>query len=172
MGAGCSGSKCGFTCDAGYYNQNGQYGDGCECTTVGYSIATTCSGGTVVNVVAGPAVQTKGRLLGVSSEWYAITFPSENAKGGLHYQIILSNNGNPLAMTVFQNCSGNNGGTSVACGGGEGSAGYTSWDWSNNGTMATMDQYTQTYPTTYYVQVSSTGSSSTCMDFTITAFVE
>jgi hypothetical protein len=166
-GAGCSAGKCGFTCQAGYYNQNGQYGDGCECTTNGYSEATSCGAAAAVNVPAGPAVQVKGRLLGVASNWYKVTFPSENGKGGLHYQIILSNNGNPVVMTVFQNCTN----TSVTCAATEGMSGYTSWDWSNNGTTA-MSQYTQTYPVTYYVQVTPTGSASTCMDYTITAFVE
>ena len=56
---------------------------------------------------------------------------------------------------------------SGACGGGEGTAGYTDWTWNNAG-----PQCSQSYPTTYYVQVFSNGTAATCMDFTLTAFIQ
>lgn len=159
-GGSCSGSKCSFTCQANHFNQNGQYGDGCECASAG-SGATTCPGA----AVGSPSV-TQGRLLGATSNWYAVSFPNENTVCGQHYQLVLTNNGNPIQMTVFQNCSYAN----VTCGGGEAASGYTTWTWNNLAGAGT--NCLQTYPTTFFVQVFSTGNAPTCMDYTLTAFIQ
>jgi hypothetical protein len=161
-GVSCSASSCTFTCQANHFNQDGLYADGCECSSVGYTISPTCPG----TAASAPDV-VQGRLLGASTDWYAFTFPSDNGVHGIHYTIQLTNNGNPIVMTVFENCSS----TLVACGGGESSTGYTEWQWDNLGTF-TPSQFTQTYPTTFYVQVFTTGNATTCMDYTLTTFYQ
>ncbi len=103
------------------------------------------------------------RLLSGPSTWYSFAFPSDAGVCGTHYQIVLTANGNPIQMEVFQNC----GGTNVTCGVAESTTGYTSWQWTNSGLDCT-----QTYPTTFDVEVFATGSGSTCMDFTLTAYFE
>ena len=76
-------------------------------------------------------------------------------------------------MTVYQNCTSGSGSTAVVCGGGEAtSASYTLWDWSNSDPGVTLPQCTDTYPTTFFVEVTSTASAATCMDYTLTAYVE
>jgi hypothetical protein len=107
-----------------------------------------------------------GRLLGTSDAWYSFTFPSESGKAGTDYTIELIANGNPIAMTVFVNCSS----STVSCGGGEPTTGYTDWEWNNTDPGFSPSQYTDTYPTTFYVQVFATGFASTCMDFTLVSF--
>ena len=157
----CAASSCTFTCDANYYNQNGQYADGCECSTIGYTVTSACAAATVQ--VVSPLVIVNERLLGAPASWWVFTFPSDAGSCGMHYTIDLSTNGNPLAMTVFENCAG----TDVSCTGTESTTGYTTWNWTNSG----MD-CTQAYPTTYYVEVFSTASGTTCMDYTLTAVAQ
>ena len=86
----------------------------------------------------------------------------------MHYTISLTNNGNPIAMTVYTNCSN----ATVACGGGEPTTGYTQWQWSNSDTGYSSPQCTDTYPTTFYVEVFGTGTATTCMDYTLTTAVQ
>jgi hypothetical protein len=102
-------------------------------------------------------------MLAGGANWHAITFPSFAGSCGLHYKLVLTNNGNPIRMTVSQNCAS----TNVTCGGGEASTNYTTWEWTNSGA-----QCTQTYPTTFHVLVSTIGSAATCMDYTLSAFVQ
>jgi hypothetical protein len=71
-------------------------------------------------------------------------------------------------MTVYTNCSN----TTVTCGGGEATSKYTVWDWSNNDPGFAPAQCTDTYPTTFYVEVTSTAAATTCMSYTLTAYVE
>jgi hypothetical protein len=165
----CTASACTFTCLPNYYDQDGLYAGGCECSAVGYVISPTCPG----TAAAAPDV-VQGRLLGATKDWYAFTFPSDNGVGGPHYTIELTNNGNPIVMTVYQNCTG----TDVVCSGAEPASGYTVWQWDNSGVLTPPpgdgqpSTYTQTYPTTYYVEVYSTGSAATCMDYTLTTFYQ
>jgi hypothetical protein len=143
---------------ANAYDQDGDYADGCECKA--NSSGNSCPG-TAVNA---PAV-VSGRVLPTSAaEWWQITFPSENGSCGKHYVVNLVTNGNPVGMTVAQNCSG----TTVSCNaGGDVATNYVTWDFTNSGNTCT-----QGYPVTYYVQVLATGSAGTCMDYSLVAFVQ
>jgi hypothetical protein len=152
----CASGKCGFLCTGTTFNQNGQYGDGCECSDPG-DVGASCPGTTVT----APAVIT-GRILPATDlDWFAVTFPSEAGNCGKHYSLQLVANGNPIAMTVQTSCS-----APVTCGGGETSATYTTWEWTNSG-----GQCTQASPTTYFVKVAATGSATSCADYTIVASV-
>jgi hypothetical protein len=71
-------------------------------------------------------------------------------------------------MTVYTNCSS----TTVTCGGGEPSTGYNLWEWSNSNPGEPTPTCTDTYPTTFYVEVFSTGPATTCMDYTLVTYVE
>jgi hypothetical protein len=103
-----------------------------------------------------------------AQQWYQVTFPNENGKCGLHYTILLETDGNPVAMTVYTNCTS----STVTCGGAEASTNYTVWDWSNSDPGFATPQCTDTYPTTFYVEVVATGSAATCMGYTLTTYVE
>jgi len=161
----CTNSACTVTgCATGFYNQNGTYPDGCVCAASGTT--NTCGG--VALAVPGTA---SGTILpeppATTQQWYTVTFPSEAGKCGLHYTISLNNNANPIAMTVFTNCTG----SGVTCGGGEPTTGYQTWTWSNSGTTGNP-QCTDTYPTVFYVEVFGTGAATTCMNYTLTTSVQ
>jgi len=108
-------------------------------------------------------VAFQGRTLPyATNEWYAITFANENGSCGNHYRINLFNNGNPIFMNVFQNCSN----AGVTCNAvGDAGSNYTQWDWTNSGAYCT-----QSYPTTFYVQVVPTSNSLSCLDYSLVAF--
>ena len=162
----CGGGVCTLaSCSAGYYNQDGQFADGCECHASGTNDVCALSG---LPTLAAPG-SVSGAILPLTvTEWYEVTFPSEAGKCGLHYTLSLQNFGNPVAMTVYTNCSS----TDVTCSGTEATSGYTEWDWSNNDVGAPA-QCTQSYPVTYYVEVfATTASSTTCMNYTLTSYVE
>jgi hypothetical protein len=150
---------CTFSCNGGTFNQDGQYANGCECSAL--SAGASCGAATTVSVPG----SANGRVLPASAqEWYQLTFPSEAGTCGLHYRITLINNGNPVVMKVFQNCSG----SAVSCdAGGDVASGYTTWEWTNSGAYCT-----QGYPTTFFVQVFATGSAGTCMDYSLVAFFQ
>jgi hypothetical protein len=162
----CSGGACTLgTCNANDYNSNGLYADGCECTARG--VTNACSGAVLVTAPA----EIAGRILPPLStqQWYQVTFPNESGRCGAVYQIELVNDGNPIAMTVYQNCTG----TGVACGGGEPTSGYTSWQLNNSDTgfapppPPLLPACTDTSPTVYDVEVFATGAATTCMDYTL-----
>ena len=122
---------------------------------------TTCGAATAVTA---PAV-SQGRVLPTGQQsWWAVTFPNENGLCGKHYQIVLVNNGNPIFMNVFQNCTN----TGVSCNApSDAMSNYTTWDWTNSGANCT-----QAYPTTFFVEVVATASVGTCMDYSVISFIQ
>jgi hypothetical protein len=151
-GVSCVASKCTLTCDSGFYNQDGVYQNGCECA------ARPLGAGCGADLVSSPAV-VSGRMLGATTQWLAVSFPNENGKCGEDYTLQLVNNGNPIVMNVYQNCSL----TGVSCdAAGDVGSNYTTWQMGNDGSQCTV-----TYPSTFYVQVVATGTATSCMDFSV-----
>jgi len=113
--AACVDSNCQLdSCDAGYYNINGDPGDGCECLADG--VADICDDGTITDLGTlgdGAVEQVAGNLIPADDEdWYTFTAPDNNTEdinsGSDQYHLRISfasNPGNQYAFYVYRNAN-------------------------------------------------------------------
>ncbi len=163
------------TCNSGYYNVDGSYANGCECHAD--SVSNSCGSATNLGTVTinGSGSVTANIVPSTDVDWYKIEFQT-GATCSFGPKITLTTGGAPVAMQVrATSCSGSGlacseGGTSSAA------SGYTSWAFgytSSCGNHLTIDptpEHTGSFinvPTVLYVKVFATGSSSTCMPYTL-----
>jgi hypothetical protein len=177
----CSGGACQVvSCNAGYYNQNGTWGDGCECAAD--AVPDTCTGLTNNSIVIDGTYATSGNILGSTDvDYYMFTFSQYSCS--FNPKVVLTNNGNPIFMEVFSACSSGAGSGSTACseGGNSATGNYTSWEFTYSGGSGNcydtgpIDPFPYYYgaflnpfPTTVYVKVYGTGNNTSCMAYTLT----
>jgi hypothetical protein len=119
-------SACGIVaCDAGCYDLDKQYPNGCECCddTVGKSCAAATALG---SLSLGAAAITRTGVLPVGNEgdWFQVTFNSES-NVAFHGLIQLTTGGGEYIFDVIQgSCSGG----PLNCGEGGGCTGKTAWE--------------------------------------------
>jgi hypothetical protein len=191
-GSSCSGTSCVVTgCDVTnrWYDMNGLWGDGCECQAD--TVPNVCSG--AVNLSSGLAVNgtvssPAGRNLTPAGDedWYSVTFLTDGTCN-FNPKITLVAGVLPIAIQVFTNCSSGVMNCKVAEGGNSSKANLVTWEMEYgatcgdkvvNGADPVPDQglFINNSPPaglpaalTFYVRVYPTGSSTTCLDYTITA---
>jgi hypothetical protein len=173
--ANCQASSCKVTaCAPNWYNSNGAHADGCECQAD--AIANTCGGATNLGTVPiGANSSVNGNLVPTGDEdWYQITFQTA-ATCAFDPEIILNAGGAPVRIQVFTNCSAS--AFTCAAGGTSGAAaGFLTWEYNHSAlcgnnlpidpTPATAPGYI-TVPTTVWVRVFATASSTTCLPYTL-----
>jgi hypothetical protein len=178
----CSVGSCAITsCAAGFHDRDGVYTTGCEC--MADTFGNDCGAANDIGTVGIGALQTRtGNLVatGADSDWFRVTFPAV-ASCAYRPRITISTGGQPIAFRVHTSCSGSAAGGGFDCaaaeGGTSGTRDITVWEYNNQTTCgdflsidATPD-YTPPYisiPTTVYIQVIATGSSLTCLPYTLT----
>jgi hypothetical protein len=130
----CGGGTCSVaTCNAGFYDVDHTFPDGCECADLGNG--KTCASPTNVGTIAlGASLAKSGNLPVVGMEnWFQITFAGQ---GGTTYHpkvALTTNPGNAFVFDVASNCSGG----TQACGTETGVANFrTTWEVTSGGDPA------------------------------------
>ena len=176
----CDGGTCRIlACAAGFYDRNRLFSDGCECQADTH--ANTCGTATDIGTLpAGALTARSGNLAEPSdSDWFRVTFAT-SASCSWRPRITLSTGGEPIALQVFTGCSSSGSGTGgFSCTEGGTSGGgsdRTSWDYNNStscGDRLDIDNVPGTgsyitIPTTVWIRVFATGSSASCLNYTLT----
>lgn len=166
-------------CASGYYDQNGSFSDGCECKAD--SVGNTCASATDLgSVTIGGGSSFSANIVPTTDvDWYKLTFQN-GPTCSFKPTITLTTNGAPIAMQIVgSSCSGS--GISCNEGGSSNSSGYTSWEFTYSNTCGDKQPIDPTpgttgsfidpskfpSPTVVYIKVYATGSSTTCMPYTL-----
>jgi hypothetical protein len=164
--AGCSIAAC----NAGAYDINGAYGDGCECVNEGNgsSCATVTSLGTVA--VSG-AVDTRTSVIpdGAESDYFTVRFPpnSPGQGGGTPRIRFTRNDGSVFRFSVSASC----GGPALACGGGGVADGISEWSFVDDQSAPGPRQWTTrdvSWPTDVFIRVFRTDGGLSCAAYQLT----
>ena len=185
----CTAGACVITsCTAGYYDIDGTFTTGCECQED--SVPNVCSGAVSLGNVAvnGTVNSPAGRNLTPAGDedWYSVTFLTDGTCN-FNPKISLSAGVLPIAIQVFYNCSNGAMNCKAAEGGTSSKALLVTWEMEYQATCGdklvggvdpTPDVppfISNTPPSglpaalTFYIRVYPTGSSPTCLPYTITA---
>ncbi len=176
----CTSGSCRVTtCTSGYFDQNGIFSDGCECMadTHGDSCSSPTDFGTLA---AGGSASRIGNVLpsATDSDWFRVTFAGSTSCTW-RPRITLTTGGAPVVMRIYTSCSSGTPGGSEACtaeGTNSASTDLTSWDYNHSascGDRLAIDNIPATgsyitLPTTVWIRVFATGSSTSCLGYTLT----
>jgi hypothetical protein len=142
-----------------------------------------CGAANDIGTIGVGALQTRtGNLVatGADSDWFRVTFPAV-ADCSYRPRITISTGGQPIAFRVHTSCAGSTAGGGFDCapaeGGTTGTRDITVWEYNNQTTCGDLfpidptPAYSGAYitvPTTVFIQVVATGSSLTCLPYTLT----
>jgi hypothetical protein len=177
----CSSGGCAVnTCNAGYYDMNGTWTDGCECADDG--VPNVCSSavslGTVGLDPATPLTKTGNLSPTGDVDWYSVTINASYCS----FNPIISITGTSVRMKVYKSCSL----TTIPCGSSNSGVNLTTWqftyaatcgvnkdidywDYNTVGTFLNSDMPTRVGGyITLYIRVEAIASSSTCLPYTLT----
>lgn len=178
-GEACVAGTCRVTsCTGGFYDQNGTFNDGCECAADTWtdSCATATNLGSL-GVGGTPLTRTGNLVPTGDTDWFQVTFNTSGATCAWRPRVTIGGTG--VVFRVYTSCSSGTpgGGQSCAEGGTSGSRDLTSWDY-NNSTTCNADRGAIdpspdtgnyiTHPTTVWIRVSATASSTSCLPYTLT----
>jgi hypothetical protein len=170
--AACDNGSCDVaTCESGYFDMNGTFNDGCECTATDAE-ANTCA---TANAFAAPVTLTGKNLMPTGDvDWYKITFATN---GTCIKPSIYITSGDPaIVLDVYTNCAS---GTVGCTGSGESGSviGRRGWDVSYGACGATQGIdpnpghnppfWQPATPLVYYVKVYATASPANCLPYTL-----
>ncbi|MBI5478167.1 MAG: choice-of-anchor D domain-containing protein [Deltaproteobacteria bacterium] len=165
--AACQGGVCEVaTCDSGYFDINGTFADGCECTATD-SIANTCASAAQY---AAPVTLTGNNLMPAGDvDWYRFTFSTNGTC--IKPKIVITSGDPSIKMDVYTNCSS---GTTL-CSGSETSVGIRTWEVTYP-SCADHDPAVDPVPDTgtfwqlplvFYVKVYAAGTPTSCLAYTL-----
>jgi hypothetical protein len=185
LGASCVASTWrATTCAANTYDRDLIFANGCECAVESPDVGNTCGAAKDLGTIPidGTASAT-GTLVGPldsDEDWYKITFAS-TATCNFNPRVSLSGTG--MKIQVYTSCVGTAAGGNFACTteGGTSSGSVDAWEFRFSGTCgdnlaADPTPINQggpglgfiTVPTTIFVRVLRTASSTTCYPYTLT----
>jgi hypothetical protein len=164
----CQGGACDVaTCESGYFDINGTFSDGCECTATD-TIANSCGS---APTYAAPTTLSGGNLMPSGDvDWYKFTFATNGTC--IKPKITITAGDSNIKMDVFTNCSSG----ATLCGTSESSIGVRNWEvtYSNCADHLTIDPVPDTgsywqIPLTFYVKVyySVATPPPSCLPYTI-----
>ena len=165
----CTSSACAVaTCSSGKYDQNAVFKDGCECTADAHP--NTCANASQVQasaIAVGSSVQVSGNITpSGDQDWFVATFAG-NKTCSFHPRVQLTDASGLLRIVVQSTCD-----TELACSEGGNSASATTWEFTYSktcGTNKAIDPAKKaSAPTTVRVGVFATGTSKTCLPYTLT----
>lgn len=166
----CTGGSCGIKdCNAGCFDLDGKYSNGCECCDD--ALGQSCGAATPEGpLVIGQSINVTGVLPRAGEEkWVAVSFTGDSTQKAYHPSIVLSGgSAGEFAFDIYASC----GGAALACGieGGTCTA-KTSWDVAY-GAQATGNPGDPNWQPiaavgTVYVRVFRATGSATCDQFAL-----
>jgi hypothetical protein len=180
-GEACVGGMCTITgCTAGYHNQNGTFGDGCECAEDAFTNSCTTATNLGSLGVGGPPLTRTGNLVPTGdTDWFQMTFNTAAATCAWRPRVTVGGVG--VVFRVYTTCSSGTAGGGQTCSAAEtgtsASRDLTSWDYNHSTTCnpieGAIDPSPATgsyimHPTTVWIRVSATASSTSCLPYTLT----
>lgn len=179
-GVSCASSSCRVTtCSSNYFDKNQQFSDGCECAADSYGDNCGAANDMGTLAVSGSAART-ANLVGTSGDedWFRVTLTA-SASCSWRPRITLSAGSEPIVMRVYTACAGSSPSGGFSCGAAEGgtSAGnITTWEYNNSTTCGDLQSIDPspdtgaftTIPVTVWIRVFPTGSTLTCLPYTLT----
>lgn len=163
----CSGGMCVVTaCQAGWFDLNGNWGDGCECQSDPYG--AVCNAASAVGqLTVGQSTTVTGNLVPANKEnWFQVTFAGNHDSRQFHASIALTTNPNNwFRFDVYADC----GNTNVSCSDGA-STGLTTWEiyWNDQQSGAYNAIPAFGANNTVYIRVRRVAGPVTCDDFVLT----
>jgi hypothetical protein len=167
-GAACQGGMCVNTsCQQGWFDIDGNFGNGCECR--GDGVGATCGAATgIPQLVIGGSIPETGNLVPAGKEdWYVVTFAGNHDAKNFHAQIALTTNPNNwFRFDVYADCAGN----TLACQDGGISKALVQWEnyWldQNSGAYKAIDPFGNN--NTVYIRVYRDNGPVTCDNYVLT----
>jgi hypothetical protein len=168
------------SCTGGFYDQNGTFNDGCECAADTWtdSCATATNLGSL-GVGGTPLTRTGNLVPTGDTDWFQVTFNTSAATCAWRPRVTVGGAG--VVFRVYTSCSSGTPGGGQSCslaeGGTSASRDLTSWDYNHslacNATQGAIDPSPDTgsyitHPTTVWIRVSATASSTSCLPYTLT----
>jgi hypothetical protein len=179
--AACSSSACQVaTCNGGFYDKDGTFNNGCECTVD--AIPDTCAGATTTTTVAVDATINLPSASGNYSitptgdeDWFKVAFTTAASMNfNPRIQLIDNSGTGLLRMEIHGSACG---GAGIACSAAETGTttkGITDWQFNWQATCASKNPICDpfpatgsfiTIPTTVLVRVYSISGSTNCLDY-------
>jgi hypothetical protein len=155
----CGAGDCSIVgCNAGYYNVDGAFPNGCECAddTIGGSCATALDLG-VFDL--GDSTVVSGRLpVGTSEDWVRMSFPASFGRpgAGTAHLELTARPDSTYKLEVRRSCS-----SAPTC------TGATSYDFTDNQSSGYTINNTS-WPETLYVRIHRTSTTPQCTDWELT----
>jgi hypothetical protein len=179
-GESCVSGSCKVTsCTANYYDQNGIFSDGCECAGDAYGAACNLASDVGILAVGGTASRIGNVVPAGDSDWFKVTFQA-SATCNFHPKITLSMGSLPIAMRVYTACASGSASGGQTCsaveGGSSSSKNITLWEYTHAATCGDLMSIDPTpaktgayitLPTTVWVHVFATASSTSCLPYTL-----
>jgi hypothetical protein len=154
------------TCESGFHDQDGTFSNGCECQADG--VPDACGS---ASAYGAPVTLTGNNLVPAGDfDWFRFTFTTNGTC--IKPKIAITSGDPAVVFDVFTNCSSG----SAQCPDHTGGAvGVRTWEvtYSNCADHGTIDPVPETVGSfwqialVYYVKVYASGSSSTCLPYTI-----
>jgi hypothetical protein len=173
----CSQGQCTIaSCASGYVNQDGAFGNGCECHAD--TLADTCSAAQTITVSLDGTNTTGGNITPAPSDedWFRVVFTT-GPTCGLLPKIVLSDSSGLLRMQLFaDDCTANGVPACSAAETGTANKPITTWEMTDSATCAESGTIDPTPAqgafyqllTVMRVRVYSTAASTSCLPYTIT----
>jgi Cys-rich repeat protein len=163
----CMSGMCVVTgCQMGYYDVDGQWGDGCECLADSFSAMCAAPTG-LGNVPIGTSIVRTGNLVPSGNEdWFQVTFNGDHSSLSFHAQVQLTTNPNGwFVFDVFSDCAP----TSVNCADAAGT-GLIWWEiyWKDQTSGAYNPIKDFGNANTVYIRVRRIAGAVTCDNYTLT----
>jgi hypothetical protein len=161
----CNSGTCVISsCNGGWANPNGAYGDGCECAQSAWG--KSCGSATSLGTLGLNGLVQRSGTLPTSGEenWFLVTFTYTSASN-YHPSISISSQaGNAFVFDVFTGCGFN----VLTCGNGGDTTNRTGWDVFGGGEPSGLTWSPTPSVGTVYIRVRRASGGVTCGQYTLT----
>lgn len=167
----CGSGSCHVTsCNQGAYNEDGAFGNGCECVVDSHASDCALAETIFPNPIAiGGSAQVTGNLMPEGSvDWYYAVF-SGNTSCSFHPRVELVDHSatGSIRIAVQTGC----GSAFIGCSEGGNSASVTTWEFTYQGYCGTNSNpdpgKSPSSPTAVYIKVFATGGGTTCLPYAL-----